>query len=233
MYIALVNADRDRDRNIALQIEGTDVAGNKMTIQKLETDSITAANTPEEPTAVQVTEDAEVELEGNPIINLKKHSFVIVRIVKAVEPEADKSELQAAVDAEYGKVDAAIAEAEKLNKKDYKDFSKVEEAIAAVVRGKKIDEQTEVDAMAQRIEDAIAALEKADVPGKPEKPEKPGKPEQPGNLEKPGTPEKPNGNKVPVTGDETTPILWMTLVVMAGTIIRVGKKRLNIIRKNR
>ena len=75
--------------------------------------------------------------------------------------------------------------------------------------------------MAQRIEDAIAALEKADVPGKPEKPEKPGKPE------------KPNGNKVPVTGDETTPILWMTLVVMAGTIIRVGKKRLNIIRKNR
>ena len=124
-------------------------------------------------------------------------------------------------DAEYGKVDAAIAEAEKLNKKDYKDFSKVEEAIAAVVRGKKIDEQTEVDAMAQRIEDAIAALEKADVPGKPEKPEKPGKPE------------KPNGNKVPVTGDETTPILWMTLVVMAGAIIQVGKKRLNIIRKNR
>ena len=95
LYIALVNADRDRDRNIALQIEGTDVAGNKMTIQKLETDSITAANTPEEPTAVQVTEDAEVELEGNPIINLKKHSFVIVRIAKAVEPEADKSELQA------------------------------------------------------------------------------------------------------------------------------------------
>lgn len=53
---------------------------------------------------------------------------------------------------------------------------------------------------------------------------KPGKPEKPGNLEKPGNPEKANGNKVPVTGDETTPILWMTLVVMAGTIIRVGKK---------
>ena len=149
--------------------------------------------------------------------------------------EAAKAEL-IMKDAEYGKVDAAIAEAEKLNKKDYKDFSKVEEAIAAVVRGKKIDEQTEVDAMAQRIEDAIAALEKADVPGKPEKPgnlEKPGNPEKSGNLEKPGTPEKANGNKVPVTGDETTPILWMTLVVMAGTIIRVGKKRLNIIRKNR
>ena len=74
--------------------------------------------------------------------------------------EAAKAEL-IMKDAEYGKVDAAIAEAEKLNKKDYKDFSKVEEAIAAVVRGKKIDEQTEVDAMAQRSEDAIAALEKS------------------------------------------------------------------------
>ena len=77
------------------------------------------------------------------------------------------------------------------------------------------------------------------MPGKPEKPEKPGKPELPGNLEQPGTPgkpgnpEKPNGNKVPVTGDETTPILWMTLVVMAGAIIQVGKKRLKIKRKNR
>ena len=73
-----------------------------MTIQKLETDSITAANTPDEPSAVQVTEDAVVELDGYPIINLKKHSFVIVRIAKGVEPEADKSELQAAVDAVAG-----------------------------------------------------------------------------------------------------------------------------------
>ena len=63
-------------------------------------------------------------------------------------------------DADYSKVDAAIAKAEALNKNEYKDFTKVEEAVNAVVRGKNITEQTEVDAMAKAIEDAIAALEK-------------------------------------------------------------------------
>ena len=40
------------------------------------------------------------------------------------------------------------------------DKAKVEEAINAVVRGKNIKEQAEVDEMAKAIEDAIAALEK-------------------------------------------------------------------------
>ena len=64
------------------------------------------------------------------------------------------------LDADYSKVDAAIAKAEALNKNEYKDFTKVEEAVNAVVRGKNITEQTEVDAMAKTIEDAIAALER-------------------------------------------------------------------------
>ena len=67
------------------------------------------------------------------------------------------------LDADYSKVDAAIAKAEALNKDEYKDFTKVEEAVNAVVRGKNITEQTEVDAMAKAIEDAIAALEYKDA----------------------------------------------------------------------
>ena len=67
------------------------------------------------------------------------------------------------LDADYSKVDAAIAKAEVLNKNEYKDFTKVEEAVNAVVRGKNITEQTEVDAMAKAIEDAIAALEYKDA----------------------------------------------------------------------
>jgi len=63
-------------------------------------------------------------------------------------------------DADYTKVDAAIAKANALNKNDYKDFSGVEAAVKAVVRGKNITEQSEVDKMAKTIEDAIAALEK-------------------------------------------------------------------------
>ena len=62
-------------------------------------------------------------------------------------------------DADYAKVDEAIAKANALNKDAYKDFTAVEAAINAVVRDKNITEQDEVDAMAKAIEDAMAALE--------------------------------------------------------------------------
>ena len=60
--------------------------------------------------------------------------------------------------ADYTKVDAAIAKANALNKDNYMDFSGVEAAVKAVVRDKNITEQSEVDAMAKAIEDAINAL---------------------------------------------------------------------------
>ena len=63
-------------------------------------------------------------------------------------------------DADYTKVDEAIAKANALNKDAYTNFTAVEEAINAVVRDKNITEQDEVDAMAKAIEDAMAALEK-------------------------------------------------------------------------
>ena len=61
-------------------------------------------------------------------------------------------------DADYTKVDEAIAKANALNKDAYTDFTAVETAINAVVRDKNITEQDEVDAMAKAIEDAMAAL---------------------------------------------------------------------------
>ena len=61
--------------------------------------------------------------------------------------------------ADYTKVDAAIAKANALNKDNYKDFTAVEAAVKAVVRDKNITEQSEVDAMAKAIEDAISALQ--------------------------------------------------------------------------
>ena len=65
--------------------------------------------------------------------------------------------------ADYTAVDAAIAKANALNKDNYKDFSAVEAAVNAVDRNKKIAEQSEVDAMAKAIEDAIAALQYKDA----------------------------------------------------------------------
>ena len=60
-------------------------------------------------------------------------------------------------DADYAKVDEAIAKANALNKDAYIDFTAVEAAINAVVRDKNITEQDEVDAMAKAIEDAMTA----------------------------------------------------------------------------
>lgn len=62
--------------------------------------------------------------------------------------------------ADYTAVDAAIAKANALNENDYIDFSAVKAALEAVVRGKTITQQDEVDDMAKAIENAIAALVK-------------------------------------------------------------------------
>ena len=96
-------------------------------------------------------------------------------------------------DADYTKVDAAIAKANALKKDDYKDFSGVETAVKAVVRGKNITEQSEVDKMAKAIEDAIAALEK-----------------KPAST-KPGT-----SDKSPQTGDTSNLALWLSLLLVSG-----------------
>lgn len=66
-------------------------------------------------------------------------------------------------DADYSKVDEAIAKAQAFNRDEYKDFSKVDEAVNAVVRGKNITQQAEVDLMANGINESLDALEKKTV----------------------------------------------------------------------
>ena len=80
---------------------------------------------------------------------------VVNSYAKAINEAIDQLEYKAA---DYTEVDKAIKKANKLNKDNYKDFSKVEDAIKTVVRSKNITEQDEVDAMAKAINDAIDAL---------------------------------------------------------------------------
>lgn len=94
-------------------------------------------------------------------------------IAKQAEVDAMAAAIERAISdlvfkpADYTAVDAAIAKANALNENDYIDFSAVKAALEAVVRGKNITEQFEVDAMAKAIEDAIAALVKKPSSGGP------------------------------------------------------------------
>ena len=127
-------------------------------------------------------------------------------MAKAIEDAIDALQYK---DADYTKVDAAIAKANALNKNDYKDFSGVEAAVKAVVRGKNITEQSEVDKMAKTIEDAIAALEKKPASIKPE-----------------------TSDKSPQTGDTSNLTLWIALLLASAsatlaTTVASRKKKYN------
>lgn len=110
-------------------------------------------------------------------------------------------------DADYSKVDEAIAKAEALNKDEYTDFSKVDAAVKAVKRGLDITKQKDVDAMAAAINEALAALEKKEAV----------------------TPDKPNSEKVdsPKTGDTTNIMVWLSFAAMsilASTLVLKKRK---------
>lgn len=91
--------------------------------------------------------------------------------------------------ADYSAVDAAVAAADALDKTNYVDFTAVEQAVAAVVRGLPRSRQTEVNAMAQTITNAIQALVEKPVPVAP-----------------------------PKTGDSAAPVVWLALLVASAVL---------------
>ena len=127
-------------------------------------------------------------------------------------------------DADYTKVDAAIAKANALNKDNYKDFSAVETAVNAVARGKNITQQAEVDAMAKAIEDAIAALQYKDADKTTPAPAATATPAPAATA----TPQY----TIPQTGDTSNPALLVVLMLVSGsaaigTAVVASKKKHN------
>ena len=124
-------------------------------------------------------------------------------------------------DADYTKVDAAISKANALKKDDYKDFSAVESAVNAVVRGKNITEQGEVDAMAKAIEDALAALQYKDADKTTPAPAATATPAPVATAIPQYT--------IPQTGDTSNPALLVVLMLVSGSaaigIAVVGSKK--------
>ena len=140
-------------------------------------------------------------------------------------------------DADYTKVDAAIAKANALNKDNYKDFTAVEAAVNAVVRGKNITEQTEVDTMAKAIEDAIAALQYKDADKTTPAPAATATPAPAATATPapaatatpaPAATARPQYT-IPQTGDTSNPALLVVLMLVSGSaaigIAVVGSKK--------
>ena len=145
--------------------------------------------------------------------NITKQSEVD-KMAKAIEDAIAALQYK---DADYTKVDAAIAKAKALNKDNYKDFSAVEAAVNAVVRGKNITEQGKVDAMAKAIEDAIAALQYKDAGKTTPTPAATATP-TPAATPAP-TPAATTAPQsiIPQTGDTSNPALLVVLMLVSGS----------------
>ena len=143
-------------------------------------------------------------------------------------------------DADYTAVDAALAKAAALNRDDYLDLTAVDAAVNAVIRGKKIDEQSVVDAMAKAIEDALAALQTkpTPAPAPTEAPQATAAPTAaPTATAAPTTvptaapavtaaPAAQAASAIPATGDDVNlALLWALLVISGGAAAVLYSKR--------
>ena len=143
-------------------------------------------------------------------------------------------------DADYTAVDAALAKAAALNRDDYLDLTAVDAAVNAVIRGKKIDEQSVVDAMAKAIEDALAALQTkpTPTPAPTEAPQATAAPTAaPTATAAPTTaptaapavtaaPAAQAASAIPATGDDVNlALLWALLVISGGAAAVLYSKR--------
>ena len=99
IYIAIVNASREEDYPITLNLEGISAEGASVTAQLLTADSYAAQNSPEDPDAVSVQM---MTLSGEWTQVISKHSFAVLKIDPAGELDnstvvsgftVDKSEL--------------------------------------------------------------------------------------------------------------------------------------------
>ena len=149
-------------------------------------------------------------------------------MAKAIEDAIAALQYKAA---DYTKVEAALAKANALKKDDYKDFSAVESAVNAVVRGKNITEQDEVDAMAKAIEDALAALQYKDTDKTTPAPAATATPAPAATATPAPAATATPQYTIPQTGDTSNPALLVVLMLVSG-IAAIGTAVVASKRKN-
>lgn len=135
-----------------------------------------------------------------------------VAIINAINSLVYKS-------ADYTEYNKAVEQAKSLNRDDYLDFSKVDEALAVDMSNKNIAEQAEVDAQTEAITDAINGLELKPVAPpitEPTKPSDPVKPTVPTVVENSSVPADTQSPEIPKTaGDKFVCISAASLIPFA------------------
>ena len=131
--------------------------------------------------------------------------------------------------ADYTEYNKAVEQAKSLNRDDYVDFSKVDEALAVDMSNKNITEQAEVDAQTQAITDAINGLELKPVAPpvtNPTEPCDPVKPTEPTVAENSSVSADMQSPEIPKTaGDKLVCISATSLIPFAVCIFTLIRKK--------
>ncbi len=145
-----------------------------------------------------------------------------VAIINAINSLVYKS-------ADYTEYNKAVEQAKSLNRDDYVDFSKVDEALAVDMSNKNITEQAEVDAQTQAITDAINGLELKPVAPpvtNPTEPCDPVKPTEPTVAENSSVSADMQSPEIPKTaGDKLVCISAASLIPFAVCIFTLIRKK--------
>ena len=131
--------------------------------------------------------------------------------------------------ADYTEYNKAVEQAKSLNRDDYVDFSKVDEALAVDMSNKNITEQAEVDAQTEAITDAINGLELKPVAPpvtNPTEPCDPVKPTEPTVAENSSVSADMQSPEIPKTaGDKLVYISAASLIPFAVCIFTLIRKK--------
>ena len=221
---ALDNAVKALEKAPAPVVDKSELQAAITEAEKLQKDDYTAASWSAFQTALAAAKTV-AEDEGASQIQVDDALTALDNAVKALEkaPVVDKSELQ-----------AAITEAEKLQKDDYtvESWSAFQTALAAArqMLDSETASQPQVDDALTALDNAVKALEKAPEPTPSVEPsvepttEPTAQPTseptaQPSAEPTPGVSDAPVTDNVPPTGDQNNMTLWVTLLVVCAVVV--------------
>ena len=170
----------------------------------------------------KVNEALSVDVSNLPVKDQALVDAQTVAIINAINSLVYKS-------ADYTEYNKAVEQAKSLNRDDYLDFSKVDEALAVDMSNKNIAEQAEVDAQTEAITDAINGLELKPVAPpvtNPTEPCDPVKPTEPTVAENSSVSADMQSPEIPKTaGDKLVCISAASLIPFAVCIFTLIRKK--------